>query len=316
MKIQETNNLNLLKTIDEFFSLKENPIEKGLMKEAYNIHNFLLSSHIPWSISFISDPSYLKKVSKNLLNSINEKAEIYWQALAKLVLKDNERKFEEAIVKSVQLLTHYYKAPVGVSFNDLGLAIRYYPLVFSLYIIFIIGTFKRRTSLLKRISELYFSSEKIHISYSLFIIQNASKIFQTQHEEYPTTTWCAPIGSYIKILFDQKINPYIDDYFFNLNTYFYIGEFLLSLLPLVVNVPFPAIGEYLFTMTSVPVIQEFLFKEKEWLQKIFNKNLKTILQKFDETVKDIKVPVCFNIGFAIEASKSTFSRVNFKKKNY
>jgi hypothetical protein len=227
--LQKTKQFNLLEEIDSIFFSKENQVKEEFIKRAYNINQFFVSK-FHWSISLPSDPVHSKEISKKYLDSINKEAEIYWQSLAKLMLKDNESKYNEAIINSIQIISDY-RIPIGISINDLGLAIRYYPLVVSLYIAFIIGAYKKKDELLKKFSELklksIFSKRLISILDALFEVRNAEIIFQVQHEQYPNMLWCDPIGSYIKSIFEQKINPYIDDYFFliNSNKYFYIGEF-------------------------------------------------------------------------------------------
>jgi hypothetical protein len=293
--LQKTKQFNLLEEIDSIFFSKENQVKEKLIKRAYNINQFFVSK-FPWSISLPSDPVHSKEVSKKYLDSINKEAEIYWQSLAKLMLKDNEGKYNEAIINSIQIISDY-RVPIGISINNLGLAIRYYPLVVSLYIAFIIGAYKKKDELLKKFSELKLKSNLskrlISIFDALFWVRNAEIIFQVQHEQYPNMLWCDPIGSYIKLLFEQKINPYIDDYFFliNSNKYFYIGEFLLSLLPLTKNSDSPAPGIYLYeSIFSADIIEEFLLNEQEWIENFLNQPLKHVLQNFIEIVEKIKPP--------------------------
>ena len=310
--LQKRKNLNLLQEIDNVFILKEDPIERELIKEAHTIRTFLESDAINWCLQIPS-----KEEGKELFDSINKKAEIYWQSLSKILLKDDEGKYNEAIIKSIEHLSHYYEPPIGITYTYFGQYIHYYPLIVILYIIFAVGTFKKRDSILKRISELELTrksyyEEPFSIAYSLFFIRRAEKIFQTQHEQYPQSKWCDPVASYIKSLFDQKIH--IEDYLWDPYVYFFIGEFLLSLLPLdivdkntgrkIFN--HPSSGLYMYISDSVPIIKKFLTRERDWIRKIFHRPLEEILKEFDETPKKLERGGCWAEGFVSGAFETVF----------
>jgi len=296
---------------NEFIS-KENPIKRELIKEAHAIRTFLESDAISWNLQISS-----KEEGKELFDSINKKAEVYWQSLSEILLKDDEGKYNEAIIKSIEQISHYYEPPIGTAHSHSGQCIRYYLLVVILYIIFAVGTFKKRDSILKKISELeltrkFYYEEPFPIADSLFFIREAGEIFQTQYEQYPQKKWCDPVASYIKSLFDQKIR--IEDYSWDPDAYFFIGEFLLSLLPLdivdkntgrkIFN--YPSSGLYMYVPNSVPIIKKFLARERDWIRKIFHRPLKNILQEFDTTAKDLVRPLCRALGFTNGALQSAF----------
>jgi hypothetical protein len=309
--IKKRVELNLLQKIDERFSAREDPIKKGLMKEADKIQKLLASDIIDWSLQVPS-----KEEGEKLFNTINKEAEIYWQSLAKIILKDDEENYNEAIIKSLEYLAHYHEPPIGKPFTDFGQYIRYYPLIVSLYIIFTVGVFKKKDRLLKKISEIELTGKSfyegpISIAYSLFFIRRAGEIFQTQYEEYPSRRWYDPISSYIKLLFNQKIN--IEDYFWNQDANFFVGEFLLSLLPLDVidkntGKPIfdhPSSGLYLYTSESISIIQRFLRNERDWIKEIFHWPLEDILKRFDNTATK-KTILGIGMGFVSGAFQSTY----------
>jgi len=310
--LQKRKHLNLLQEIDNVFISKEDPIERELIKEAHAIRTFLESDAISWNLQISS-----KEEGKELFDSINKKAEVYWQSLSEILLKDDEGKYNEAIIKSIEQVSHYYEPPIGTAYSHSGQCIRYYPLIVILYIVFAVGTFKKRDSILKKISELeltrkFYYEEPFPIADSLFFIREAGEIFQTQYEQYPQSKWCDPVASYIKSLFDQKIR--IEDYSWDPDAYFFIGEFLLSLLPLdVVNkntgrkiFNYPSSGLYMYVPNSVPIIKKFLAKERDWIKKIFHRSLENILQEFDTTAKNLVNPFCVAVGFTNGALQSAF----------
>jgi len=312
-----TREKNLLEEIDNFLGYEEDRIKNGLIKEAKKILSFLESDAIPWVLQIPS-----KEEGSKILSEIEKKSEIFWMALSKIILKDDKNKYDEAIIQSLGYLARYYEAPAGMPYNDLGQYIRYYSLVVSLYIIFIVGAFKKRYILLKKIASmellgrsLYSFYEKHYpIAYSLFFIRGAGEVFQTQHEKYPNSKWCDPVASYIKTLLDKKLN--IDDYRWNKDANFYIGEFLLSLITLDVvdkntgalNIGHPSPGLFMYAYNAIPVIRRFLKQERDWIAKIFHRSLEDILKDFDKTAWKAVNPLCsFSAnGFLFGAFESAF----------
>ena len=310
--LQRKRHLNLLQEIDNIFSSEEDPIKNGLIKETRKIQSFLKSDTIPWALQIPS-----KEEGNKLFSTIEKESEMYWTALAKIVLNDNKNKYDEAIIQSLGYLARYYEAPAGTTYTDLGLNIRYYPLIVSLYIIFIVGAFKKRQSLLKQVASIEllrrsFYEESYPIAYSLFFIRRAGDVFQTQYERYPNSRWCDPVASYTKALLDRKLH--IDDYLWDKDANFYVGEFLLSLLPLDVvdrDTGTPAIGHpssglFIYLSDSVPVIRRFLKNESAWVAKIFHRPFKDILKEFDQTAKNLVSGLCWADGFVSGAFETAF----------
>lgn len=311
-KTHRRKSTSLIQEIEETFASEEDHIKYGLIKEAKKIQSFLESNFIPWDLQVPS-----KEGGKELFSTIEKEAETYWIALSKILIRDDKGKYDEAIIQSLGYLARYYEPPSGITFTHLGQNIRYYPLVVSLYIIFIIGAFKKKLSLLKAISNIKLMgrsvySEPLSIAYSLFFIRGARDVFQTQHENYPNSRWCEPVASYIKILIDQKV--YIDDYIWDKDANFYIGEFLLSLLPLNIvdqdtGKPInrmPSSGLYIYIGSAIPSIRRFLRNERSWIEKIFSRPFGDILKEFDETaIKNTNI-LCTAAGFVSGAFESAF----------
>lgn len=136
-----------------------------------------------------------------------------------------------------------------------------------------------------------YEEEPYHIAYSLFFIRRAEEVFQTQYEGYPKSRWCDAVASYTKTLLDRKVH--IGDCFWDKDANFYIGEFLLSLLPLDIidkNTGTPMIGHpssglFIYIDDSIPAIRRFLKNENKWVAKIFRRPFEDILKEFDETEK-------------------------------
>jgi len=310
--LQRKKHLSLLQEIDNIFASEEDPIKIGLIKEARKIQSFLESDTIPWALQIPS-----KEDGHKLFSAIEKESGIYWTALSNIILKDDKNKYDEAITQSLGHLARYYEAPAGTTYTELGLNIRYYPLIVSLYIIFIVGAFKKRQNFLQQVASIEllrrsFYEESYPIAYSLFFIRRAGEVFQTQYEGYPNSQWCDPVGSYTKALLDRTLH--IDDYLWDKDANFYIGEFLLSLLPLdIVNrdtgtpaIGHPSSGLFMYLSNSVPVIRRFLKNESSWVAKIFHRPFKAILKEFDQTAKKLVSGPCWANGFVSGAFETAF----------
>jgi hypothetical protein len=312
-------NLGLLEKIDFIFINKHNYIKKDLLEEAKKILEYLQSK----KIDFYLENKSQDKITE-LLNELNDISETYWLALTKILLNDDEELLSKHILNSIDALSYNFEPLMINGFTPDGLGIRYYPLVVSLYLIFIIGFYTRKTSLLKKCSDLelrpkssYLPEKRIYDA--LFLLRYATNLFKTQHHNYPSITWCEPVSEYIKLILEQRLR--VDEDIFDFDKHFIIGEFILSLLPLDVNYineenifyVSPASGLYLYYSSSVNYIKHFLRKEREWLKNIFNnRDLKEILSDFDNKAGKLHInPFCTR-GFIFGALQSAYPIDNNK----
>jgi hypothetical protein len=304
--------LSLLEEIDEALASEEDPIKHHLIMEARKIQSFLETNTIPWVLQMPS-----KEDGQKLFTGIEKEASIYWMALANILNKDDKGKYDDAIIKSLGQLARYQEAPAGVSYTELGCGIRYYPLIVSLYIIFAVGAFRKREALLKKVGEMQLTRRSLYedpysIAYALFFIHRAGDVFQIQYDSFPNSKWCDPVASFTKILLDRML--IVNDYLWNKDVTFYIGEFLLCLLPLDVldsksGIPaigHPSSGLFLYIHDSIPAIQRFLQNESGWISKIFHRPLQEILKEFDETAHKLSSGLCWTHGFVSGAVQAAF----------
>jgi hypothetical protein len=303
---QEKKSQNLLEEIDAAFVTEVDPIKAGLFEEIKKINALLDGQEISWNIH-ISD----KQAGEQILNKIEEISKPFWIALATLIEKDEKGKFEDTIIQVLSLLSRKYQSPNGTYYTDMGIYIRYYPLVVSLYIVFILGTFRKRNTLLKRVKNLQLATRSIYeeatsITYALFYVRRASDIFQTRRADYPHQKWCDAVASCIKALLDQIIN--IPEFYGDQNQYFFSGEFLLSLTPIdVKDIGHLSSGLYIFMSESQPAISRFLTKEIRWIEKVFDSPMKDILNNFDKNARNISYSGgCIGSGFQGGAEKIAY----------
>lgn len=285
--------IDLLVDIDRAFASVTDSIDDGLIKEVRRIRELLDSDAIPWGMGATAEIEPAK-----VLRLLEDTCRKFWRALTKIVERDDSGEYEDTIVRALAYLARSADPPIGITFTNLGCAIRYYPIVMSLYLVFVIGCFKKRTSLLKKIKMLklarrsHFDAPR-PIPNVLFYIRNADGIFRTQHPNFPGQTWLDPIAGYLKTVFDREIN--LADPFWDRDSAFFVGEFVLCLTaldivdpdsdkPTVDHVPS---GGFLFYSSAIPSIKRLLNDDRDWLATIFQHSLKEILLAFDATAQRV-----------------------------
>lgn len=303
---------DLLRAIDTKFAQEEDPITRGLINEAQKIQKFLASDVIPWGLNHVN-----KEVGKKQLDEVDNTAMPFWVALGSLAYKDENGKYDSAIVHALSCLAQSYNAPSGISYTEWGLNFRYLPLVVSLYVLFITAVSKKRYSLLKKILELHLNSrspyeEPESLPSVLFNIRSAGQVFQTQHPGYPSQSWCDPVGSVMESILQRAIN--VDDPTWNRREAYFIGEFILCLTPLDVvdrdtkmpSIEYPSSGLYLYMSEANPIIKRFLRTESKSIAQIFKRPFSDILKDFDKNAVNLLSGRPWAHGFAGSALKEAF----------
>ena len=230
---------------------------------------------------------------------------------------DELGKYDEAVVRALGYLARQPEAPPGVAFSDWGTHIRYLPLVASLYVVFMVGSAKRRYALLKKIKGMTMPGrsryeEPLQVAYSLLFVRRPDQIYQTQHPSHPQNRWCDAVGAYIELMLRRRLH--IDDPLWDSRAAFFTGEFLLGLMPLDVidskrkdpAIDYPAPGIYLYFMEAVPIITRFLADEAVALSKLFQRQLKDVLRDFDGAAHTMISPMCFAHGFVRGAVSAAY----------
>lgn len=284
---RKKRNLSLLALIQETLEAGVDPIEVGLVKEVDTLNAFLDSNALPWGLQITS-----KSDGEEALALIEKTAEPLWAALAALVERDSTAKYEDSLIEALGQLARQREAPTGMRFTDLGRYVRYYPLVVSLYLVFAVGAFKKRDSLLRKVAALpltprSFYDEPLPVSYALFMIRRADNVFQTRRPNYPEGgKWCDAVASVIKGLFDRGVN--VSSRAWDPVANFFVGEFLLSLLPIQTKeAGHPSFGLYLFASESNPILRRFLSKDAKWAERVFETPFREVLATFDRLAPEV-----------------------------
>jgi len=298
-KSEPIKELSFLEEIEVFFSQNSlKRLKEKLKRIAFNLDKFLQSNEIKWDLEIIYKENE-KEQYKEIIDKINNNAKELWQAVVKIALKCDDHSCD-LLLEPINILAHEFKPLSGIPYTRKGIALRYYPLIVLLYILFIVGSFKKNDMLLRKIIQMDLKREsKWFLPDFLFLVQDACGIFDTQCPEYPKKRpcWCYPLGEYIKdFLFDGIIDledPYLID---QKDKYFYIGEFILSLFSLGVkkirSYTAPVPGTYMYQLEACDIIKNFLKNEKDWLKKVYPKPIKDILETFESTVNKIINPYC------------------------
>jgi len=310
---QPKDSQTVTEIIDNLLAREEDVVSKGLLEEVQKINNFLDSDKISWTISTAD-----KKQSKVIFSKIETISSEFWSAIISLVLKDEKGIYDDDLVKTISYIARQNEPPSGVTYNDWGKNIRYYPLFVTLYLITIIGVAKKRDKLLKRIFKIELQSrshylEPHSITYMLFLIRRANNVLHPLYSGYPQQKWCDPVASYTKSFIDKILNPI--DPMWDKEREFYNGEYVLCVAPMDIieketkkpMIGQPSSGLYVFDSSAVPIITRFLKNEKDWLQKVFERPLEELLYEFDQTAKNLgKSSGCWGSGFCYGAMDAAF----------
>ena len=306
-KIRYSSRINLIQEIQKTLASEIDPIAQGLAEEAKKINDFLDSNEVSWALQ-VQD----KKTGEEVIDKIEKVSDVFWHALSTLIEKDDKGEYEDTIIQTITYLARFAEAPTGVSYTSLGRHIRYYPLVVSLYILFIIGTFKKKNTLLRKIKEIPLIQRSIYdepssIVYTLFHIRSSEEVFQTKRPDYPNRKWCDSVGTYIKEFLQGKIK--INHPTWDFQTYFYIGEFLLCLTPIdLPEISRPSSGAFLYFNESEPIIKRFLSTNVDWAAKIYSRPFVDILSNFDENASKFGRGGCFASGFSSGAVQMAYPK--------
>jgi hypothetical protein len=311
---------NLLRAIENAFARESDAITTGLISEVQKIQKFLASDDIPWNI-----PEANPEVCKSILDQNDDVSAIFWEALGNIIYHDDLGKYDEVVIRALSYLAKRSEAPSGKVFNEWGTGIRYLPLVVSLYIVFIVGSSKKRFSLLKKVSALTINprsryEEGLPIPRVLFYIRSAEAIFQSQHPGYPNEKWCDAVGTRVELILQRRLN--ISDPLWDQRERFFIGEFLLCLTPLDVlnretktpEIGYPSAGIFLYFSDAEPIIKRFLRDQAKEAAVAFKRPFKEILGDFDRTARELLSGFCFGGGFVEGATAAAYPE-NPKKEN-
>ncbi|WP_374950251.1 helix-turn-helix domain-containing protein [Mucilaginibacter sp.] len=282
------------------------PVHEALMEAAKKVTLFLASNDLEWALH----PTAYEH-NHLALKLIEEQSLEFWQALTYIIKTDREEKYINSIIEAIELLCKQPEPPANIRFTDLGKNVRYYPLVMSLYIVFIHGTALRKSELIKQVKALELVGRSYYnqpdsVLNALFYIRRASEVFQAKKPGYPNTSWCDAVGSVVKDYFIDHLE--LEEDITIVTAKYFVGEFVLCIAPGDSNVAsHPSAGSFFYYGDSEPVIKRFLTKQKEWLENIFTGNLRVLLNRFDrDALSMARQRGCSPHGFVGEAEQTAF----------
>lgn len=299
--------VSVLESVKRGFKKNADPVSAGLIEEATAVRKFLESRDIPWDVNNIT-----KESGRAVVDKIEEKVGMFWKVLSTVVDNDDQGKYDSDIVEALSLLAFEPEVPASTTFTDFGTRIRYFPLVMSLYVVFLVGLQNKRHSLLKRVMGLtllpkQYAEDSLPIGTALFYVRGASEIFQALRDDYPERRWCDSVGTYAQRWINLHLYPEMPKLERNKHM-FYVAEFVLSVMPAAAeNIERPASGQFYFMSESASIIRRYLKTEGQTLKELFGENLKTALNRFDQWGQKIAVSGnCWGDGFQAGATELVF----------
>jgi hypothetical protein len=190
----------------------------------------------------------------------------------------------------------------GATFNQIGPALRDYPLTLLLYTAFVCATQTSNGDVLKRVLNIPLrqraGDNRARILDVFFYVRRATQLFNTAF----ATRWCEPIATRIRQVLNDRIGellPAIPE-----SEYFFRGEFVLALTlvdrgisekrPMEKIVPMP--GLYLYADEANDAIREFVLERPDWLATLYRNPLPDILRLFDRNSNKAISFECFGTG--------------------
>jgi hypothetical protein len=267
------------------------------------------SAELPWALQVPS-----KEQGEQLLQGVEDKSRPYWQALARVIHLDDAGKYDDAVIASLSVLARRYAPPPGRAYNSGGDGFRHYALVVALHIAFVVGAAKLRQRLLRRVAQIplearYEYEEPDSLADVLFNLRRADIVFQSQNPQYPQSKWCDGVSVRIKGLMETFADS--DDALWRYEAAFFVGEFLLSLMPMDVGADEesrnnPSAGSFLYYSNSRYAITRFLKKNVKIVEAMYARPLREILAAFDENAIRLVSPSCFAEGFTSGALAAAY----------
>jgi hypothetical protein len=277
----------------------QDALEDDLVTEAKNLQIFLESSNT--DISWTPQPNNPEE-NKKIIETIEEKTRELQVSVAIIVLNDDKRVYEEALLRALRILVKHVYPPNGTPFNRLGEAVRYYSIGIILYTIFVCGVYANRGDLLRKIlsiplrhKERAVTSDITEIFFSWYEIRVLINDTLAQKR-------CEPILDRVRETISSNIGEMLSER--SESEYYFPGEFVLALTRIDremteggdVERRMPFSGLYLYMHEARDVIAAFLIEAPDWFGTLYNHPITEILDMFDRNAHKTESPGCIATG--------------------
>jgi hypothetical protein len=286
----------------------EDALAEDFFTDAKILGEFLASSSsvLPWAPQPKNSPE-----NKQIIEGLEERTRPLMLAVATILLNDDGKVFEKALLRVVKILAKQPEVPTGVTFNRIGEGLRYYPLGLIIYTIFICGVAANRGDLLKLVAGMPLKTSmqntmqnmKFSLTEIFFDWYGAREFFNQALGQRR----CEPIAQRIRQVISDRMG---DTFAESEPEAFFQGEFVLALSHIDAcmtnrqsaefTVPIP--GLYLFAREAHGPINTLLIDRGEWLEELYAHSLIDILNAFDQNARRVADPNCFWLGLPNTAS--------------
>lgn len=238
-----------------------------------------------------------------MIEGIEERVRNLQLAAAAVLLHDRNGTYAEALLRAVKLLA---EEPTSSSepFNNMGYALRLYPLCLVLYTVYVCGVAGNHGDLLRRIGQIPLRARRrdtySHISVAFFQLRQANPLFNHAFGQ----NLCEPITQRIRQIIGDHLGATLLDV--SEPESFFRGEFVLALTHLDASMSLgketglmiPVPGLYLYVYEARQVIAELLREDPPWFAKLFTTPLGELLEAFDQNAPKAVTPYCMPTGLA------------------
>lgn len=264
-----------------------NGLANELIAEAATLREYLDEggTDLPWA----PDPSDTDApANRASIGALEERVRPILSSVAIVLLDDRDGEFTSALLRVVKTLART-SIPIGTRFNQIGPALRDYPLVLLLYAAFVCGTQTNNGRILRQLLRIPLRRREGHGNENILNIfrgaRRANGLFNTSFG----TAWCEPIAVRARQVLSDTVAEMLPgtpepEYFFR-------GEFVLALSGVDRGitekvteeqlVPLP--GLYLYLSEANEAIRDFLLERPDWLGNLYLNPVSDILRVFDKS---------------------------------
>ena len=297
--VGESLGMDLPTRIKHRLRTPKNAIAEDLISEAKGLREYLdgAETGLLWAPQ-LKNPEGNKKI----ITDLEEKTQALQLSIAAIMLNDSKGEYTDALLRSIKILAKATEVPIGVQYNRIGEALRYYPLALILYTIFICGVAANRGGVLRQVLEIPIKHHRRNgasaITDVYFFYYEARALFNDAYEQ----RWCEPVAQRIRQVLSDKVGEMITE--FSEPEYFFRGEFVLALTNIDKCMSggedaerrVPLGGLYLYMHEAHDPIAEFILENPEWFGKFYSHPLNEILDMFDRNAHKMAGSGCIAIG--------------------
>jgi hypothetical protein len=271
-------------------------IADELIAEAMSLRGFLegTKTGLPWAPQ-LNNP----EESRRLVELLEEKTRTLQVSIATILLNDSKNTYTEALMRVIKIMARTTDAPMGVQFNRLGPAIRYYPLGIILYTVFVCGVAANRASVLKQVLKTPLvqrqRNERVSILSVAYYWYEARELFN----EAMGQRLCEPIPQRIRQIMSDAIGDQLAEG--AEAEVFFRGEFVMALAGIDAGVwdkDIPLPGLYLYLDEAHRAVEDFLEDHPSWFETLYNRPVEEILALFEKNAGKVVKQGCMALGLS------------------